>query len=392
MVPLNISDRRERLLVRAADLVLAPARLRRRPRPTTAPRSILCLRLERIGDLLMALPALAELRAAAASSEIDLVVGSWNAEIARAIPGLRRVEVLDAAWLARGGAGHSLPSLAARARRWKQRRYDVAINFEPDIRSNAIAAAAGAGWTAGFASGGGGALLDLALPFEATLHTSENLTALVREVTRGWSAESTPANVRLQLDDEERRRAAERLADLGSPIVAMHVNGGRAIKQWPVDRFAAVARWLAGERHASLVFTGSQDDRAAIEAVRSALGGTPSLDVSGVGLVQAAAIVERCDLLVTGDTGPMHLAHAVGCPVVAVFGPSDPRRYAPRGPRDRVVRVDLPCAPCNRIRQPPSRCVGHTPDCLSGVSVAAVISAIADVIGGSSGNRISTVA
>jgi ADP-heptose:LPS heptosyltransferase len=88
----------------------------------------------------------------------------------------------------------------------------------------------------------------------------------------------------------------------------------------------------------------------------------------------------------------MHLAHAVGCPVVAVFGPSDPRRYAPRGPRDRVVRVDLPCAPCNRIRQPPSRCVGHTPDCLSGVSVAAVISAIADVIGGSSGNRISTVA
>ena len=59
----------------------------------------------------------------------------------------------------------------------------------------------------------------------------------------------------------------------------------------------------------------------------------------------------------------------MGTPVVAVFGPSDPRRYAPHGARDRVVRVDLPCAPCNRIRLPPARCTGHTPDCLAGISV-----------------------
>ena len=62
----------------------------------------------------------------------------------------------------------------------------------------------------------------------------------------------------------------------------------------------------------------------------------------------------------------MHLADAVGTPIVAVFGPSDPRRYAPRGVRDTVVRIDLPCSPCNRIRLPPARCVGHTPDCLAG--------------------------
>jgi ADP-heptose:LPS heptosyltransferase len=78
----------------------------------------------------------------------------------------------------------------------------------------------------------------------------------------------------------------------------------------------------------------------------------------------------------------MHLAAAVGTPVVAVFGPSDPVRYATRGPIDRVVRVDLPCSPCNRIRRPPTRCAGHTPDCLTGVSgdqvYAAVVSALAD--------------
>jgi ADP-heptose:LPS heptosyltransferase len=71
----------------------------------------------------------------------------------------------------------------------------------------------------------------------------------------------------------------------------------------------------------------------------------------------------------------MHLAAAVGTPIVAVFGPSDPARYAPRGPRDRVVRVDLPCAPCNRIRNPPERCTGHTPDCLALLTVQQVLDA-----------------
>ena len=82
-------------------------------------------------------------------------------------------------------------------------------------------------------------------------------------------------------------------------------------------------------------------------------------------LLTLAALLAEVELLITGDTGPMHLAAAVGTPIVAVFGPSDPRRYAPRGSLDRIVRVDLPCAPCNRIRLPPARCTGRTPDCLA---------------------------
>jgi ADP-heptose:LPS heptosyltransferase len=85
-------------------------------------------------------------------------------------------------------------------------------------------------------------------------------------------------------------------------------------------------------------------------------------------------------LLITGDTGPMHLAVAVETPVVAVFGPSDPARYGPRGPYDRVVRVDLPCAPCNRIRRPPARCVGHIPDCLALVTTDTVVTAARSVL------------
>jgi ADP-heptose:LPS heptosyltransferase len=76
----------------------------------------------------------------------------------------------------------------------------------------------------------------------------------------------------------------------------------------------------------------------------------------------------------------MHLAVAVGTPVVAVFGPSDPARYGPRGPYDRVIRIDLPCSPCNRIRLPPARCMGHTPDCLAFIGPDSVVAAARAVL------------
>src|SRR5688572_6474366 len=201
MARLNISDRRERTLVAAADAFLAPARLRRlfRPPPATAPRRILCLRLERIGDLLMTLPALAELRALAPDATIDLVVGSWNEPIAGAIPHVDRVETADAAWLTRepDASGLSPIALAARAVRWRARRYDLAINFEPDIRTNIALTAAGARRTAGFASGGGGSLLDVALDHDPTLHTADNAVALVRAVFGAAAVERPDGRLRI---------------------------------------------------------------------------------------------------------------------------------------------------------------------------------------------------
>jgi ADP-heptose:LPS heptosyltransferase len=77
-------------------------------------------------------------------------------------------------------------------------------------------------------------------------------------------------------------------------------------------------------------------------------------------------------LLLVGDTGPMHLAAAVGTPVVALFGPSDPARYGPLSIRSRVVTADLWCRPCNRVRRPPARCQGRVPDCLNGIDAETV--------------------
>ena len=89
---------------------------------------------------------------------------------------------------------------------------------------------------------------------------------------------------------------------------------------------------------------------------------------------------EGYDVLVTGDTGPMHLAAAVSTPVVALFGPADPRRYGPSSPLQRILRVDLPCSPCGLVRLPPERCRGHVPDCMDGIRVDMVVAATLEVL------------
>jgi ADP-heptose:LPS heptosyltransferase len=402
---LQIYDPRERWLVGTADTLLrVPAALARllphRP-PTQPPRRILLLRFERIGDLLMSAPAIAAVRTLAPHATIDLVVGSWNKSLAALIPGIDTVETLDTPWLARPSrapipprattvptrGGEGVFSLAKRALRWRPRHYDLAINFEGDIRSHALMALSGAPARIGFDMAGGGPLLTTRVEFRPNEHTTANAERLVRAAFHAQDLTTAPPPFKLALPAEARERAAALLAAKNTsdrPLIAIHASGGRAIKQWPPARFANVAARLARDQKAQLLLTGTTADRHLIDEMRAAL--PTNLDVLDlVGEVDQhlpllAAILERCRVLITGDTGPMHLAAFVGTPIVAIFGPSDPIRYAPLASPHRVVRIDLPCAPCNRIRLPPTRCQGHTPDCLEGVTTDTVYAAARDLI------------
>jgi len=387
---LDIYTPSERWTVGLADVGLTVLGLPFRRRGSRGtPRRILLLRLERIGDLLMSLGAIRAVRAQAPEATIDLVVGSWNEGIARLIAEVNHVEIVDAAWLARGGGKEPSGSLARRAVTWRRRRYDLAINFEGDIRSHAMMALSGAGRRVGFAHAGGGPLLTDVADFDGGRHVADNGVALVErafDLPAGSLARATtPAGGplwRLSVPDAARAAAGAALLQLGAtphtPLLAVHAPGGRAIKQWPVERFADTATALANDLGASVLLTGAPGDDAIASEMEARLGarGVRSLRVQGsTDLVVLAALLQQCHVLLTGDTGPMHLAAAVGTPVLAVFGPSMPWRYGPLVEPNRVVRVDLPCSPCNRIRLPPSRCQGHTPDCLAEVRVDAVIAA-----------------
>ena len=400
---LQIPYRNERALVGLADTVLSVARRLGWPRTsggdsTALPRRILLLRLERVGDLVMVLEAIAMVRSMAPDSAIDLVVGTWNRTLAGVIPGVN-VETVDVPWMARQGRGLSWTELVRRARAWRRKDYDLAINFEPDIRSNLLLALSGARRRVGFVSGGGGAVLTEAIAPDPRAHIAENARTLVARAfdTTGLKPRSTNAGpavaqgfspvrspVKLNIPDDARSRAAKLLATLsaGAPLLGIQPAAGRRIKEWDPVRFAEVGAELARTRGMAVVLIGSESDRPVVDAVRAAWpSGVPvSLLPADIDLVLLAAVLERLTLFITGDTGPMHLAAAVGTPVLAIFGPSLPSRYAPLSSRSKVVRIDIHCSPCNLMRQPPARCLGRVPDCLAGIATADVLRAANEML------------
>ena len=237
MSVLQIQDSRERTVVRVADAALAVAAGLKRPfvqrPPASPPRRILLLRLERIGDLVMTWPRSDDVRALAPDAEIDLVVGSWNSALAAAIPVVDRVVSLDAAWLAREGRGLvsprscALPALArpplrSRHQLRTRRPQQPACRCQRGRSNGRVgrAAAAGRCWISRSTT-------------TRTAHTAATpggSSASVRPNPSGLG----PAAAR----DSRRRDAAAGaiLAEaVGRPLVGVHVNGGRAIKQWEPD-------------------------------------------------------------------------------------------------------------------------------------------------------------
>src|SRR5262249_6140478 len=143
-------------------------------------------------------------------------------------------------------------------------------------------------------------------------------------------------------------------------------------------RWREVAARLQREFGAAVVLTGTAADRPLAQAVAEGLP-SPALDLTGrLALMETVSLLGALDLFLSSDTGPMHMACAVGTPSVSVFGPSDARRYfsggtGASGQRHVVVRADLWCAPCNLIRRPPAECLGaEGPECLRLVGVEAV--------------------
>jgi len=386
---LQIPYRKERALVGLADAGLSAATRLGWPRTSTGaaapPRRILLLRLERVGDLVMVLDAIAMVRGLAPEAAIDLVVGSWNRSLAGLIPDVQ-VETLDVPWMAREGAGLPWTQLVQRARAWRRNDYDLAINFEPDIRSNLLMAVSGARRRAGFVSGGGGAVLTDAIAPDPHAHIAENAKGLVAHAFAQVAPPVTQRDFssRLHIPEDARRRAAELVATPkhGAPLVGIQPAAGRRIKEWDPVRFAEVGAALARSRGASVVLIGSTADKPVVDAVRAAWPrDVPVVELpADIDLVSLAAVLERLTLFITGDTGPMHLAAAVDTPVLAIFGPSLPTRYAPLSARSRIVRIDISCSPCNLMRQPPTRCLDRVPDCLAGISSEVVLRAAMEML------------
>lgn len=384
----RVYDPLERAALALLDLpgrALAP--LLRGDPPAAGPiREVLVLRLDRIGDVVMCLPALAALRAALPGARIRLAVGRWSEPLARLLP-VDELLVWSAPWVGRAQEGaDALPRLLRAARALASAPIDLALDLQGDVRASLLMWLSGARERVGYANTGGAYLLTRVVELDETVPWVEQNRRAV-SVALGVDVPAVPADL---LGPAGRERAASLLRELGlpgrHPLVGIHPSGGRLVKQWPVSRWAEVGNRLQREFGAALVLTGGSGDRALAAELARGLA-DPPIDTTGrLPVPESLALLSTFDLFLSPDTGPMHMACAVGTPSVSVFGPSDPVRYfsggsGRSGERHVVVRPDLWCSPCNLIRKPPAECArDEAPECLRLLSPEQVFAEAARVL------------
>ena len=290
---------------------------------------ILIIRLSAIGDVVRVLPALQAVREAYPQAHIDWVVERKSADIIDGHPALDGVIIFERP----SGAWKSSRQFAGLCRDIRNKRYDIAIDFHGILKSGLLTAATRAPKRFGFArprSQEGSTLFytdRVSVPLDQLNRSEENLQlckALSPEVR--WTAPMlyVPVDVQDSID-----AFCESEFDSDKLIVALHAPVDRPEKLWPLAHVAALSDLLLADGRFEVMLTWGPGQFSVVEEVLSLTRRTPTIAPETPDLKHYAALIARSALYIGGDTGPMHIASAMGVPVVAIFGGTNPAQHAP---------------------------------------------------------------
>ncbi|MDP8957921.1 MAG: glycosyltransferase family 9 protein [Actinomycetota bacterium] len=344
---------------------------------------LLLVRPDHLGDVLLALPAAVSLRRALPTAHISFLVSSGLEEIPARCPEVEEVRSLPFpppdAPPSPPGWSHVVAGAAP------DLRFDAAVVLRPsDPWSGALLASAGVPIRIGYDQPASVPFLTDVVPEPDGVHAVTLAVRLAQATAArlGAPIPREPSGPRIvpSHDDvrEVERLAAGLLWGGGRPIV-LHPGSGWPLKNWPPERWAAVARRVASLHGGPCLVAGADSERAIVERV-ACLAGPHAVPVVGMRLGALAALHQRACLVVATDSGAAHLAAAVGTPVVALFGPGDPALARPWCPpaRARLVRIDLPCSPCGVLHEPPCG-ASVMSACITGIGVEEVLRAISEL-------------
>jgi len=346
--------------------------------PST-PEQILIVKLSAIGDVIHTLPALNAIRRHYPHACITWLVEEAAAGLLEGHAALDRVLVSRRKYWIRGLQGkvrwQHIAEMAAFARRLRDTRYDIILDFQASLKGGALIALARGVRKIGFGKG-------LEHQEHSYLFLNEKVPAVDMEIhalTRGLMMLEhigipTPrVEYNLPVTEKATLRITQLLAQKGlqreAKVVAINPVAQWETKLWDNAKFAELADYLVDRYAVSIVFSGGAADRCVVDDICARMQ-TRALNLVGqTTLIELAALYKQASCLISTDTGPMHLGAAVGIPVVALFGPTAPWRTGPFGNGHQVIRAPVECAPCfNRTCDPVQ--------CMRKIEVAQVIEGI----------------
>ncbi len=342
--------------------------------------AILIVKLSAIGDVVHTLPALNALRRHFPGAHITWLVEEAASGLLAGHPALDRVLVSRRkAWLKGLGSAyrqqhaHEIKTFLCNLR---DREYEMVFDFQAALKGAALIALVRGRRKIGFGRGlqhqeGSYFFLNERIPaVSMEIHALERGLMMLKAV-----GISCPAiEYRLPITADHRIQASRALSENGigsdQAFVAINPMAKWESKLWCQDRFGRVADRVRSELGYPVVFTGGPEDRPYISAIQDHMT-TRSVNFCGrTDLLTLAALLQRATLMITTDTGPMHIAAAVGTPTVALFGPTAPWRTGPYGLVHKVIQAERPCQPCFKRRCP------YSYKCMATIKVETVMTAV----------------
>lgn len=334
--------------------------------------SIIIFKPGPIGDFLHSLPVIHTLKARLPSSTITVVTGFELADLVEENPFIDNILYIPSNIFRGDPLG-----LRRLTRDLKRKKPHTFIDLKSNVKSYLI----------GFLSGASVRLhyrkQRMVREGRVRLHAMENLHETIYPLTGRVSIDDFRAYLR---EKDERfiphfleSRYPSRTTKGGKEerIVAMNPNVSipDSSRHWPPEYFARLGDRVKRELDAHVILIGGPEDREYCEEVAKMVETELFVTAGELTLGQTGAILSKCAVLITGDTGPMHLAAAVGTKVIALFGSMDPRRAGPYGDGHVVVRKDLPCAPCEE-----KVCPLGTTQCMKDISVDEVFGEVRNIL------------
>lgn len=341
-------------------------------------KKILVLRYRFIGDTILTIPFLRNLRYAEPDAFIAWVVAPGSADVIQGIPYVDELIYWDPQTIhadARGTHRTFSEKLAFMAS-LRQTGYDTVYVLKRSLSSAIMALLTGAKRRVGFNTEGRALLLTKRVKYRHDQHEVENFL----DVLRADGIAVKDDYLEAWLTAEERAFADRFFAVAGvkpaEMVIGIHPFAANPVRAWQLDDFLEVANYLQGKYGARLLFFGGPRDSGALPDIRAALKVPPLEAIGATTLRQSMALLSRCQLLICNDSGIMHLAASLQVPLVALFGPQSPLKFGPWGKNSRFIYKDFPCSPCKQKFfsecEPSAR---NKPGCIEAITVAEVSAA-----------------
>lgn len=316
----------------------------------TGKKNILVLRYRFIGDTILTVPFLRNLRRAEPDAYIAWVVAPGTADVVKGIPYVDELIYWDPVTIHADSRGthRTLSSKLAYIRDLRARKFDKVYVLKRSLSSAIMAFLSGARERIGFDSEGRGLLLTKSVPYVDERHEVLNFL----EVLRADGVQVDDDHLEAWLSEDEQGFAQEMLRKAGvapgAPVVAIHPFTANPKRAWHLANYIEVANQIQREYGVRVLILGGVRDREEGAVLAEKIVPAPIMAIGSTNLRQSMALLANCRFLICNDSGIMHLGAALGTPLIALFGPQSPVKFGPWGKKARVLYAQFPCSPCRQ--------------------------------------------